>query len=99
MFKAVAKLNTWAGFLPESINDPLGAITAKAITSGIGAPTAFTTGFTVSLIGALLLSVALYFSIREMKIVDKFSVSGLIPKLFLYTLYMAIVLGPIFSNG
>ncbi len=91
--KAVAKLNTWIGFLPGSIDDPYGKTSAKLIAANINIPAVLFSNQIVSIIGVLLLFSAFIYSIREEKIISNNSFTRLIPKLVLFILYSFIVVG------
>lgn len=91
--KAVAKLNTWVGFLPGSINDPSGQSSLQSIKAGINIPEALFSNQIVSVIGLLLLTIAFIYSIREEKIINNKSSIRVLPKLIMYLLYSFIVIG------
>ena len=91
--KAVAKLNTWIGFLKGSFNDPSGINTLKKFELGAKIPGAIFSNQIVSIIGLLLLSTALIFSFREEKIISNNSYKRIIPKLVIFAIYGFIILG------
>lgn len=92
--KAVAKLNTWIGFLPGSLKDNNGENTAKLLDSGINISSTVMSEPAISIIGALLLIIAFGYSIREEKIIyNKHFYSHFLPKLILFSLFLIIVIG------
>ena len=91
--KAIAKLNTWAGFLPGSIDDPLGKNNLRSIAAGVNIPGELFSNQIVSVIGLFLLSAAFIYSIREEKIINNNYFTRMIPKLIMYLLFSFIVIG------
>lgn len=94
LIKAVAKLNTWAGYIPGSIKDTNGEETAKLISAGVSVPEAFISNIAVSIIGIIILITAFFYSIREEKIIfNNYINSHFLPKLILFLLFSIIVIG------
>jgi hypothetical protein len=91
--KAVAKLNSWVGFLPGSLNDPSGQNGLLSFNSGLNVPLSFFSNQIVSVIGILLLIAALVYSIREEKIISGKYFLRILPKLSVFLLYVFIVMG------
>ena len=85
--KAIAKLNSWLGFFPGSLNDSI------QLQSGINLPQPFFANWIVSVIGAIIITVGLSYSIREEKIKNKRYYENIIPKLIVYLLFISIVIG------
>ncbi|MDZ7766045.1 MAG: hypothetical protein U5K00_16770 [Melioribacteraceae bacterium] len=93
VIKAVAKLNTWAGYIPGSIKDTNGEETAKLISAGVNIPEAFISNLAVSIIGIFILVLAFIYSIREEKIIfNSYINSHFLPKLILFLLFSTIVM-------
>jgi polyferredoxin len=91
--KAIAKLNSWIGFLPGSIQDPTGQSSLQNINAGIYHPSVVFSNQAVSIAGIILLTSAFLFSIREEKIIHGNSLLRITPKIFIYLLYLFIVIG------
>jgi hypothetical protein len=92
--KAVAKLNSWLEFVPKSLADPSGQNSLKLIAAETFKPSAFLNNQIVSVVGIVLLIVALFLSIREEKIINgSFINIRLLPKFILFIIYITIVFG------
>lgn len=69
MTKALEKLSTWSGFLPNAMRDPSGVRTVKAMIDGtIIPPEAIAGPHVILLTGAALLSVAVFLLSSRMRI-------------------------------
>jgi polyferredoxin len=94
LIKATAKLNTWLGYLPESLNNTFGEKSTNLYASGINLPTSFTDISVVSVIGMILLSLSFGYSLREEKIIyNRYFNSHFAPKLVLFLFYSVVVIG------
>jgi len=91
--KAVAKLNTWIGYVPNSIPNLKAENNSILLAGNNNQITALFSTATVSIIGILLLTIALSYSIRETKIKDNYYLSRIIPKLFIYLVFLFITIG------
>lgn len=91
--KAIAKLNAWIGFLPNSFTNATNGNT-NAATAGINVTPFLISNKFVSIIGLTLLTIALIYSLRVEKITDKQkSYSRFIPKIILYLFFSFIAFG------
>lgn len=71
MAKGLAKFVSWATFLPGALRDPDGVATAVAMASkAIPQPGAILSLPVVAVVGVALTAAALYFAVREYRIVD-----------------------------
>lgn len=96
MAKGLAKLVTWAPFLPQAIRDPDGGATAVAIATGaLKAPAAFAPLPYVAAAGAALVFSGTVFAIRELRLREEGRVDGrlLVPKLALAAIYLGVIVG------
>lgn len=72
MAKGLAKIVSWGGYLPGAFREPLGVETARALTARtLAAPAGWLSLPTVSLIGCVLLVVAVWLGIREARLADR----------------------------
>jgi polyferredoxin len=68
MAKAVAKMASWAGYLPHALREPAGLETVQKMTTGaIAPPAALLSKPLVSVIGLALIFVGIAFAIREFR--------------------------------
>jgi hypothetical protein len=95
MSKALAKFTSWVGFLPLALRDPFGVNTATAIASkSFSSPTPWLSLHTVSILGLLLITIGIIFSIREARLANPNGYQHhTLPKLALAGLFLAIVVG------
>lgn len=95
MSKALAKFTSWVGFLPLAVSDPLGVDTAAAIASkSLLPPAPLLSLHTVSILGLILISLGVVFSIREARLANPEGYRHrVLPKLALAGLFLAIVVG------
>lgn len=92
--KALAKLNTWVEFIPNSLIDPSGNKSLNLISAGSFVPSAIVTNQIISIVGMILLLLSFFLSIREEKIINgKFFNFQIIPKTILFSIYAIIVIG------
>ena len=91
--KAIAKLNAWIGFLPNSFTNATNGNT-NAATAGINVTPFLISNQFVSIIGLTLLTIALIYSLRVEKITGKQkSYPRFIPKIILYLFFSFIAFG------
>jgi hypothetical protein len=95
MAKGLAKINSWAGFLPSALKDPFGAKTVLGIISGkIQAPVPLLSSSVISIVAFALIMAGLYFAIRESRLANPaVSRQWFVPKFTLAALFALIVLG------
>jgi hypothetical protein len=95
MSKALAKFTSWVGFLPLSLHDPLGITTATAIASkSLSPPAPWLSLHTVSILGLVLISLGIVFSIREARLTHPETYHHrLFPKFALAAVFVVIVAG------
>ncbi|MBI5402996.1 MAG: 4Fe-4S binding protein [Ignavibacteriae bacterium] len=95
IIKAVAKLNSWIGFLPQSLNDPNGINLAVGINNkSILSPGLLVGNYIVSFFGIIILSVFLFYSISaDFSNAENQGFKSHIPKYILYILFLLITAG------
>jgi hypothetical protein len=70
MTKGLVKFNSWAGFLPGALNDPVGLATVEAFSDKTAAqPSALFPPTLVALIGIVLVIAGFLFATREARLV------------------------------
>jgi hypothetical protein len=95
MSKALTKFTSWVGFLPLALRDPLGVNTAAAIASkSLLPPEPLLSLHKVSILGLVLISLGVVFSIREARLAKPDGYRHrVLPKLALAGLFLAIIIG------
>lgn len=72
MSKGVAKLVTWAPFLPRAIREPGGVESTRAIVEGIdAAPAALLSPTAIAVVGMALVVTACFFAVRECRLIHR----------------------------
>jgi hypothetical protein len=95
MAKGLAKLSSWLGFLPYAASDVAGIETVQAITNkALPTPTPLLPLAIVAVIGVILLSVGLFFALRETKLSHQQAYRAyLLPQFILAVGFVLIVCG------
>lgn len=95
MAKAVAKIASWAGYLPYALAEPTGVDTVQKMTAGTTAlPAALLSKPLVSIIGLALIAVGFAFAIREFRLAHPQPRKlHFVPKVAVVSLFGFIVLG------
>jgi len=95
MVKGMAKLISWAGFLPYAIRDPSGLKSFDLFTSGmLQIPGPLVNTFVVSITGIIIILFGIYYAARQFRLThNEFHTGWLIPLLILGIAFLFIVFG------
>ena len=95
MCKGLAKVVSWVGFLPLAASDPVGAVTAQAITAkALPQPASLLPMIVVSLLAMVLVITAAYFAVRELRLAQgEMHRRYRLPVLVLASCFLFIVFG------
>lgn len=95
MAKGLAKVASWAGYLPGALREPAGALTSRGITAGtLPNPGPLLPVALVSLGGCLLLAAGAWFALREVRLTCRDDVGrAIVPVLVLTAILGGVVYG------